>query len=56
MGRAMEERRELERVHTCSPPECAVYPRIERVSERDRKAALGEDSGALRGGMTGSHA
>ena len=52
----MEERKELERVHTCLRSGRAVYPRIERVSERDRKAALGEDSGALSGGMTDCHA
>lgn len=52
----MEERREV--VHTCSLPERehAVYPGNERVSERDRRAALGDDSDALSGRMTGPHA
>lgn len=52
----MEERKELELVHTCSRSERAVYPRIERVSEHDRRAALGEDSGAVSGDTTGCHA
>ena len=47
-------------VHTCASqePEPAVYPQIERVSERDRRAALGDDSEGLGlgGRMTGCHA